>query len=642
MKKFIFSFFLALLLLGFNACQANMETVPDGENVGSFSSYSQLEDYIKSLASKDGDRYYFNSVLEFEGTPESAVDSTTDDQITYDSGERSHSQTNNQVEGIFEADTIITDGYYIYIVSGNRFLIVSADSLDIVYEYEVEEIYFSGLYVYEDKVVVLGNYWLYTYDETVREDSDQFTSEGSETTEGYSYAYSYSYGTKVFVFDVSDMENIVVSRELNFDSAYLTESRMIDDEVYLILNNYSLGYYFDEARIIPEYYDSAVMTEMEKFQPSQIYFMPNDNQEMSYLIFSVFSVEDNEAAKTKAYLGSSYQIYMSQDNIYTTVYRYLFDEELDRYDAKTFIMRFSIEDGVVEYQAMAKIDGSPLNQFSMDEYNGVFRIAVTDYDFSQETAVFNNSVYLLSAESKDEMEILSSLSGLGKPGERIYAVRYMEDEAYVVTFVNTDPLYKLDLSDPLNPAVLGELEEEGVSDYLHPIFTDLAIGIGRQAEENEYGWTNFIGVKVATYDLSGNNPENIETYLVEGEYSYSRASYDHKAFIYYEVPDEDYLLFAIPISVYYEDYYRYAQKLLVFKVWENGDLELAAELEHMGNNTSYFDQIERAVMIENYIYTLSYSQIQVFNMDDEFNFVDKVIINETYYFDYAINEEPMD
>jgi uncharacterized secreted protein with C-terminal beta-propeller domain len=384
------------------------------------------------------------------------------------------------------------------------------------------------------------------------------------------------------------------------------------------------------------------MTEMEKFQPSQIYFMPNDNQEMSYLIFSVFSVEDNEAAKTKAYLGSSYQIYMSQDNIYTTVYRYLFDEELDRYDAKTFIMRFSIEDGVVEYQAMAKIDGSPLNQFSMDEYNGVFRIAVTDYDFSQETAVFNNSVYLLSAESKDEMEILSSLSGLGKPGERIYAVRYMEDEAYVVTFVNTDPLYKLDLSDPLNPAVLGELEEEGVSDYLHPIFTDLAIGIGRQAEENEYGWTNFVGVKVATYDLSGNNPENIETYLVEGEYSYSRASYDHKAFIYYEVPDEEYLLFAIPISVYYEDYYRYAQKLLVFKVWENGDLELAAELEHMGNSSYYFDQIERAVMIENYIYTLSYSQIQVFNMDDEFNFVDKVIINETYYFDYAITEEPMD
>jgi uncharacterized secreted protein with C-terminal beta-propeller domain len=278
----------------------------------------------------------------------------------------------------------------------------------------------------------------------------------------------------------------------------------------------------------------------------------------------------------------------------------------------------------------------------MDEYNGVFRIAVTDYDFSQETAVFNNSVYLLSAESKDEMEILSSLSGLGKPGERIYAVRYMEDEAYVVTFVNTDPLYKLDLSDPLNPAVLGELEEEGVSDYLHPIFTDLAIGIGRQAEENEYGWTNFVGVKVATYDLSGNNPENIETYLVEGEYSYSRASYDHKAFIYYEVPDEEYLLFAIPISVYYEDYYRYAQKLLVFKVWENGDLELAAELEHMGNSSYYFDQIERAVMIENYIYTLSYSQIQVFNMDDEFNFVDKVIINETYYFDYAITEEPMD
>jgi len=123
---------------------------------------------------------------------------------------------------------------------------------------------------------------------------------------------------------------------------------------------------------------------------------------------------------------------------------------------------------------------------------------------------------------------------------------------------------------------------------------------------------------------------------------HSRASFDHKAFIYYEIPDEDYLLFAIPISVYYQDYSRYAQKLLVFKVWDNGDLELEAELEHLDNDSNYFDQIEKAVMIENYIYTLSYSQIQVFDMNDNFSFVDKLVVNETYYYDYQITESPLD
>jgi uncharacterized secreted protein with C-terminal beta-propeller domain len=197
------------------------------------------------------------------------------------------------------------------------------------------------------------------------------------------------------------------------------------------------------------------------------------------------------------------------------------------------------------------------------------------------------------------------------------------------------------LSDPENPEVLGEWYEEGVSDYLHEITDNLMIGVGRQAETSD-GWTRFTGVKIALYETSADTVVNLETYFVEGEYSYSSVGWNHKAFIYFTPEGEDFTYIAVPVSVYSQNYYRYSQMMYVFKVHHAGDLELVAQLQHTDEVNNYFDTIEKAVMIENYIYTLSYSQIQVFNMDDEFNFVDSVVFNELYYHDYNYTEEPVD
>ena len=196
---------------------------------------------------------------------------------------------------------------------------------------------------------------------------------------------------------------------------------------------------------------------------NRIFFMPDDGQSFSYLELVSFDVTDNKDINIKAYLGSSYQIYMSQNNLYTVVYRWNWDEDSRAGEYFTYVIRFEIIDHELTYKAIGKIDGYPLNQFSMDEYEGVFRIANTSYNYE---------FYLLDATSEDTMTQISVLEGLGKPGERIYAVRYTNETAYVVTFVNTDPLYKLDLSDPENPEIVGELYEEGVSDYLHNISDD--------------------------------------------------------------------------------------------------------------------------------------------------------------------------
>ena len=77
-------------------------------------------------------------------------------------------------------------------------------------------------------------------------------------------------------------------------------------------------------------------------------------------------------------------------------------------------------------------------------------------------------------------EEIGTVSGLGID-ERIFAVRFMGPQAYIVTFRQIDPLYALDLSDPTNPKALGELKIPGFSSYLHPVGGNLLLGIGQEA-----------------------------------------------------------------------------------------------------------------------------------------------------------------
>ncbi len=158
------------------------------------------------------------------------------------------------------------------------------------------------------------------------------------------------------------------------------------------------------------------------------------------------------------------------------------------------------------------VPGKLLNQFSLDEYKGDLRAATTlgqeffNWGFgsggASETA---NDVYLLG----DDMKIEGSVIDLGM-GERIYAVRFIEDKGYVVTFKQVDPLYVLDLSDPMNPGKKGELKIPGYSSYLHPITKDKIVGIG---EENNR-------VKISLFDVSNpSDPREIAKYNLDEYYS---------------------------------------------------------------------------------------------------------------------------
>ena len=127
------------------------------------------------------------------------------------------------------------------------------------------------------------------------------------------------------------------------------------------------------------------------------------------------------------------------------------------------MLTHQIEQQTITFEASGEVPGQVLNQFSMDEHNGYFRIATTIYNYSWRTfaeeATSKNNVYVLDMN----LNVVGKLEDLA-PGEQIYSARFMGDRCYVVTFRNIDPLFVIDISDPTAPTVLGQLKVTGYSE----------------------------------------------------------------------------------------------------------------------------------------------------------------------------------
>jgi uncharacterized secreted protein with C-terminal beta-propeller domain len=203
-------------------------------------------------------------------------------------------------------------------------------------------------------------------------------------------------------------------------------------------------------------------------------------------------------------------------------------QEMERNYA-TSIHQFDVSDPTATvYVGSGSVPGHVLNQFSMSEHNGNLRVATTvgsPWGFSDES---ESVITVLAADTGDDLTQVGQVGDMGR-GERIYSVRFVGDVGYVVTFRQTDPFYTIDLSDPANPVVRGELKITGYSGYLHPISDGLVLGIGQEATET--GRT--LGTKVTLFDVSDlDNPTALDTWAPGGGGS-SSAEWDHRAFLWW-------------------------------------------------------------------------------------------------------------
>ncbi len=307
-------------------------------------------------------------------------------------------------------------------------------------------------------------------------------------------------------------------------------------------------------------------------------------------------------------MSEGWTVYASTDHLFVAQTSWYWWWGWGDYDIETHVHQFSLEGADSIYEASGAVDGWLLNQFSMSEYDGYLRVATTDtlsWGWGEDVAVSEdggtsegataggsevgadadaiakaetepgNNVFVLQ-HTGDELAQVGELRGLA-PEEQIYAVRFIGDRGYMVTFRQVDPLFTIDLSDPAAPSLVGELKVPGYSAYLHPLSDDFVLAIGMDGTEEG----TVTGLAVSLFDVSDfANPVLAAKYTLESdEWSYSEALYDHHAFTYHRG------VLSFPAYVYdYDDEtgdWDYFSGLIVVDV-DTGEEGGAAALTELG------------------------------------------------------------
>lgn len=506
-----------------------------------------------------------------------------------------YSKTNVQVENVDEADIVKTDGEFIYYVSNGNVYIVNADNLEIASIIKIREDKrrFSPveIFINNNKLIVLGN--VYEYEERLESFKEEISSDMVRIN-NYNSA-------KAFVYDISDKSNVKILRELGLEGNYVS-SRMIDDNIYFISSRYA---YYDnnlkDYEILPIIEDSVAEENRKNIDCTDIaYFKGTDNY--NYMLVGGFNINNNDEMNVETFFGASDNIYASENNLYITQNKYSHD------DVNTIIYKFNLENSKIILQCKGEVQGSLNNQFSMDEYDGNLRVATTymknnDKEYKNSTTSItkeittSNRLYIFD----DNLKEIGKIDNLAED-EKIYSVRFIGKMGYIVTFQEVDPLFVIDLSDPTNPQVKGELKIPGYSSYLHPYDENHIIGIGYNVKPNGYGGVTNDKMKMSMFDVSDvENPKEMFSIDIGEKYTYSNVIQNHKALFYNKLEN----LIGFPIS------YNSKNGIAIFKI----DLENGFEKYGEITNEHDYSYIERFIYIEDRIYTLDYNKIVSYNLE---------------------------
>ncbi|MCW3999593.1 MAG: beta-propeller domain-containing protein [Candidatus Bathyarchaeota archaeon] len=620
---------------------------PSASGLKTFSSMQEIADYL--TANSQGTGYYGGGPLDskFFGTGTRQIPAPmpqSSDANTLTAGESSsnamdYSTTNIQVAGVDEADTVKTDGQYIYTLSSfqptyrlfsydassgsdasNMVYILNADPQNpsvvskIVLGNDTQP---AGLFLSEDgkKLVVIASKYNYITDYSRWENP---SAEPMIMPAHQSDVYTY-----INVYDVADKANPVLTRNFTMTGSYFN-SRMIGDKVYTVVSQ--TAWIYNNVVPLPAVYDGDIKNEAS---PTCIYYADMNDTSYSFTSYYGISLADDNLAPTNmtVMMGGASTMYVSSDNIYITYPNW--DQNAGSYTA---IYRVAIDGLNLSLQAQGSVPGNTLNQYSMDEYNGYFRIATNWYGTETQT----NNVYVLNSD----MQVTGKLEGLAE-NENLHAVRFMGDKGYLVTFKQTDPLFVVDLSNPTDPKVLGELKIPGYSDYLHPYDASHLIGVGKEAvadaDREDFAW--YQGVKLALFDVSDvNTPSQLSNYVIGERGTDSQVLYEPKAFLF----DQAKGLLVIPVSLALvsEENKQYGdsaygdtvwQGAYVFSVSLDGGFTLKGTITHLNpsmldsqghlkNINDYYstqnEWVTRSLYIDNVLYTFSNSQVKLNSLTD--------------------------
>lgn len=449
--------------------------------------------------------------------------------------EKEHGTTNTQEQGVDEGDIIKTDGNYLYVANANKQTVsivdIADEEMEITAQICVEDNNaVQELYISDNKLIVVGTAF-----------------ENKIATYKYDY-YGYAAdNTFVKVYDIADCKAPQLVTEYSQQGNY-DNSRMIGTKLYTI-STYYVDIATDDYRdkCIPETEINGVCEKV----PADCISVVEESNSNVYAVITTLDIENSTEPSSEAILGNCDELYASAKGLFISEKDY-YSESYHAYQQTTKVYRFEYTDTGVSYKCMGKVAGYINDQFSMSYDGEYFRIATTvnktvtydengnavevqlwDEDGSRNKELDNvavsnvtmNNLYILN----NNMQIVGKVEDLAQ-GETIQSVRFVGNMAYVVTFRQTDPLFVIDLSDPVNPTVKGELKIPGFSEYLHPIADGLLVGVGQDGTE----WGTNGDCKVSLFDVT--NPyEPKETSILrvsEGNaYCWTPVANNHKTYI---------------------------------------------------------------------------------------------------------------
>lgn len=605
--------------------------------------YSNLKSLLSDFTSNDKRGYgfgIFNGIAKDKGAvtgaaSETAMKSAAQDTVKSEAS-NTHSSTNVQVEGVDEDDVVKTDGEYIYKISGNKAVIIKAFPAEDMKETASIDLgkdsYAYGIYIKGNFLNIISSVQPNTISNNVS---------SSEKKRGF---FPLSGDTKLDIYDITNKTSIKKVKSVVLSGNYVS-SRMIGNSIYMVSNKmvYTDMLKGDNDDIKPYFRDSSVGDKEVIINYDKIKYLPNA-VEPNFINIACINLQDVDKETTvKSFLGSANDIYMSDKNMYIAGMKSL---NKDDKEMKTTIYKFSLDKNDVKFTSVGEVEGTVLNQFSMDEKDDYFRIATTRRFLPPSSSNGTNS----SVSNKDlnekmtnnlyvldkDMKVVGKVEDIA-PSEQIYSVRFMGDRAYMVTFKLMDPLFVIDLKNPTSPKILGQLKIPGFSTYLHPYDETHIIGFGYDSKLiNEGGEqrAQTLGMKLAIFDVSDvSHPIQQFTENIGGKGTYSEVLDNHKALLF----DKDKNLLSFPVNVMSYNETTYYSKFefqgaYVYGIDLNKGFVLKGKITHAdkGVNAKELNPenyINRILYIDNTLYTLSNSKIKA-NDINTLNEIEELKIKE--------------
>jgi inhibitor of cysteine peptidase len=606
------------------------------QNLSAFQSDSQLQQYITSNA-KSAQQYgrwgigfggglMFKTLLPVGGVANGAPVLAA---VSSDSSAPSFTQTNVQVQGVDEPDRVKTDGTHLFVSTQNSVSIINAyppTSAAVLSTLKFPNVNVIGLEMTKDRLMVI----------------DQKSGSGIAYQKGGGgIMYQQTSGTsavELLLYDVSNLNSPKLMQNESIPGAYVA-ARLADGFVYAVIQqpSYVFSGQGNATAVMPIASNNGTSAQLPA---SSVYYTNNTAQISYYTIIPSVSMATGKENTVTVLTGPSATVYVSTSNVYVVYTNYpdLFSTHGIAGDVYTggvvsvsdvqqaqnsTVMRAAYSSGSVVVKAAGVVPGSVLNQFSLDEYNGYFRVATGRFAVVGGSATRSDDVYVLDLG----MNQVSALRNIA-PGENIYAVRFVGSMGYVVTFQQIDPLFVISFNDLAKPVILSELKVSGYSDYLHPLPGGYLIGVGKDAVPSStiQNVAFYLGLKLSLFRVFGNGTSvQVSKLLIGDRGTDSPVLTDHLAFTF----DSTRNITVIPLTLYkvtgnqttcsgcpppYGD--PVWQGVYVIQVTSSGFniLGMVSQYpgsQNFGDSANNNLQIDRSVIIGDYLYTISQGEVMV-------------------------------